>query len=455
MNPRVPPHSIEAEEAVIGSILIDPEVLLDIMEILQSKDFYFRKNKLIFSSMEELFDRGDPVDIVTVTDKMRVNGTLEEIGGEIELAKLTDVVPTSANIEYYAKTVKEKALLRALISAGSKLVEEAYDSSDTDTILDNAEKMIFEVTEGKATKTYQTLGKVTHSLFEDLEVLKDKATTLEAGGLVTGTPTGFKELDKSTTGFHPSELIILAARPGMGKTAFALNVALNMSAKHNTPTAFFCLEMTKQQLAQRLLCSQAGIDLQKVRTGNINDEEWKLLTKAGDVLYRSKLIVDDDPYMDPRSLRAKARRIKLEYGIKVMFLDYLQLMHVKGRSDSRQQEISEISRSMKLLARELDITVVALSQLSRAVEQRDNKRPRLSDLRESGAIEQDADMVMFIYRDDYYKQKERDQESPPIQENQETEIIIGKQRNGPIGTVSIMFKPRTTTFFNMVSSNRD
>lgn len=455
MNPRVPPHSIEAEEAVLGSILIDPEVLLDIMEILQSKDFYFRKNLLIFTSMEELFDRGDPVDIVTLTDKMRVNGTLEEIGGELELAKLTDVVPTSANIEYYAKTVKEKAMLRALISAGSKLVEEAYDSSDTDTILDNAEKMIFEVTEGKATKTYQTLGTVMHSVFENIDKLKDKAGTLEAGGLVTGHATGYKELDKMTTGFHPSELIILAARPAMGKTAFALNVALNMSTRHNVPTAFFCLEMTKQQLAQRLLCSQAGVNLQNVRTGYLNDEEWGRLTNAADILYRSRLIVDDDPYMDPRSLRAKARRIKMEYGIQVLFLDYLQLMHVKGRSDSRQQEISEISRSMKLLARELDITVVALSQLSRAVESRDNKRPRLSDLRESGAIEQDADMVMFLYRDAYYKQKDKEQDDLPVQENQETEVIIGKQRNGPIGTVSLMFKPRTATFFNMVSSGHD
>ncbi|MBO8165726.1 MAG: replicative DNA helicase [Kosmotoga sp.] len=447
MKAKVPPHSVEAEEAVIGSVLIDPDVLTDIMEILDSNDFYLRKHKLIFSAIEKLFDEGYPVDIVSITDRMRSLGTLDEIGSEVEIARLADTVPTSANAEYYARTVKEKSLLRSLIAAGSKIVEDAYGTDDTDQVLDKAERLIFKITESQTTRTYEDLGSVMHKVFENLENLKDRAGTIDTGGFVTGIPTGFRQLDKITTGFHTSDLIIVAARPSMGKTAFALNIARNMAIRSDTPIAFFCLEMTKEQLAQRLLCSQARVDLSKIRTGFLNDKDWERLTSAADVLYRSKIIVDDEASLDPRSLRAKARRIKAEHGIKVIFVDYLQLMHLKGRADNRQQEISEISRSLKLLARELDVTVIALSQLSRAVEQRENKRPRLSDLRESGAIEQDADMVMFLYREDYYKDKSEISDTP-----HEAEVIIGKQRNGPIGTIKLSFNPKIATFFDAVPS---
>lgn len=447
MNPKIPPHSNEAEEAVIGSILIDPDVIPDVMEILRSNDFYSIKHRTVFAAIEDLFDHGDPVDVVSIIEKLRSQGSLEDIGGEVEIMKLADIVPTAANVVYYAKIVKEKALMRALINAGSKIVEEAYQAEDVDQLLDDAEKRIFRITESHTSRTYENLGKVMHSVFEDLEKLKNTAGTIEAGGLITGIPTGFRQLDKITTGFHQSDLIIIAARPSMGKTAFALNITKNMALKHDIPVAFFCLEMTKEQLAQRLLCSEASVDLHKVRTGFLSKQEWELLTNAAARLYKSKIVVDDEPSLDPRTLRAKARRIKSEYGVQVIFIDYLQLMHLKGRSENRQQEISEISRSLKLLARELNVAVVALSQLSRAVEQRENKRPRLSDLRESGAIEQDADMVMFLYRDDYYKSKSEVQDQP-----HESEVIIGKQRNGPIGTVKLIFNPKVATFFDEVPS---
>ncbi len=443
MEPRTPPHSVEAEEAVIGSVLIDTESLPEVIEIVNSNDFYLHKHKLIFTAIEYLFDNGFPVDIVSITERLRSTDALKSVGGEVGVVQLADVVPTSANVLYYARLVKEKSLLRALINAGGKIAKEAYESEDTELTLDNAEKLIFRITESQTSRSYQELGHVMNSVFEDLEKLKDRPETIESGGLVTGIATGFRELDKITTGFHKSDLVIVAARPSMGKTAFALNVARNMALKNDIPIAFFCLEMTKEQLAQRLLCSEARVDLHKVRTGYLNTEEWDLLTRAADSLYRSKIIVDDEPSLDPRTLRAKARRIKSEFNIDALFVDYLQLMHLKGSAENRQQEISEISRSLKLLARELNVVVVALSQLSRAVEQRENKRPRLSDLRESGAIEQDADMVSFLYREEYYKDK-----SEALDKPHETEMIIGKQRNGPIGMVKLTFNPRIATFFD-------
>ncbi|MFO7881448.1 MAG: replicative DNA helicase [Kosmotogaceae bacterium] len=443
MEPRTPPHSVEAEEAVIGSVLIDTEALPEVIEIVNSNDFYLHKHKLIFASIEYLFDNGFPVDIVSITERLRSTDALKNVGGEVGVVQLADIVPTSANVLYYARLVKEKALLRALINAGGKIAKEAYESEDTELTLDNAEKVIFRITESQSSRSYRELGHVMNSVFEDLEKLKDRPETIESGGLVTGIPTGFRQLDKITTGFHKSDLIIVAARPSMGKTAFALNVAKNMALKNDVPVAYFCLEMTKEQLAQRLLCSEARVDLHNVRTGYLNTDEWDLLTRAADALYRSKIIVDDEPSLDPRSLRAKARRIKSEFNIDALFVDYLQLMHLRGSAENRQQEISEISRSLKLLARELNVVVVALSQLSRAVEQRENKRPRLSDLRESGAIEQDADMVSFLYREEYYKDK-----SEALDKPHETEMIIGKQRNGPIGVVKLTFNPRIATFFD-------
>ncbi len=439
LKSRIPPSSIESEEAVIGSILIDPDVVPDIMELLTSKDFYMRKNQLIFASMEKLFDEGNPVDIVSITERLRTSGVIEEIGGEVEIAKMADSVPTSANFSYYAKTVKEKSLLRALISAASSIVENAYENEETEDILDNAEKSIFQITESQVSKTYQPIGKIMHEVFQNLEKLKENALS----GRITGIATGFRKLDELTSGFRPSDLVIVAARPSMGKTAFALSIACNMALKFRLPVGVFCLEMSKEQLAQRLLCNVTNFELSKLRAGDIDTQEWKRLTHGASVLQTAPIIIDDEPSLDPRTLRAKARRIKMEHNIQILFVDYLQLMHTKGKSDNRQQEISEISRSMKLLARELNITVVALSQLSRAVEQREDKTPRLSDLRESGAIEQDADTVMFLYRDDYYKDKSEVSDSPQV-----TRVIIGKQRNGPIGTIEMIFHPKTTTFYD-------
>lgn len=436
---KIPPSSLESEEAVIGSILIDPDVVPDIMELLTGKDFYLRKNQLVFSAMEKLFDEGNPVDIVSVTERLRTSGSLEEIGGEVELAKLSDIVPTSANFFYYAKIVKEKSLLRALISAASSIVENAYENEETDEILDSAEKAIFQITESQVSKTYQHIGKIMHEVFQSLEKMKDNALS----GRITGIATGYRKLDEITSGFRPSDLIIVAARPSMGKTAFALSVACNMALNFRVPVGIFCLEMSKEQLAQRLLCNVTHFELSKLRAGDINVQEWKRLTTGASTLQTAPIIIDDEPSLDPRTLRAKARRIKMEHNIQVLFVDYLQLMHTKGKSDNRQQEISEISRSIKLLARELNITVVALSQLSRAVEQRENKLPRLSDLRESGAIEQDADTVMFLYREDYYKEKSEISDEPQV-----TQVIIGKQRNGPVGTLELMFHPKTATFYD-------
>ena len=438
MKTKIPPSSVESEEAVLGSILIDPDVVPDIMELLTSQDFYLRKHQLIFATMERLFDEGNPVDIVSVTERLRTSGSLEEIGGEVELAKLADLVPTSANFSYYAKTVKEKSLLRSLITAASSIVESAYENGDTDEILDNAEKAIFQITESQVSKTYQPIGKIMHEVFQNLEKLKENALS----GRITGVATGYRKLDETTTGFRPSDLVIVAARPSMGKTAFALSIACKMALEFRIPVSIFCLEMSKEQLAQRLLCNVSNFELSKLRAGDINNEEWKRLTTGASVLQTAPIIIDDEPSLDPRTLRAKARRIKMEHNIQVLFVDYLQLMHTKGKTDNRQQEISEISRSMKLLARELKITVVALSQLSRAVEQREDKTPRLSDLRESGAIEQDADTVMFLYREEYYKDKSEVSDMPQV-----TKIIIGKQRNGPVGTLEMVFNPKTVTFY--------
>ena len=442
---KTPPHSKEAEDAVIGSILLDPSVVTDVMEILSSDDFYFPKNKIVFEAIEKLFDEGEPIDVISLTEKLKEEGKLEEVGGELEVARYADVVPTSAHVEYYAKVVRDKSILRKLIEAASRIVEMAEsEGGDVDEILDEAERKIFEIAESKATKTYSHIKEIMHSVFEELEAIQERAEDLDmSAALVTGIPTGFSELDKFTTGFHKSDLVIVAARPSVGKTAFALSLMRNMAVKYSVPVGIFSLEMSAEQLAQRLLAMEARVDLHKLRTGMFTSEEWDRLTVATEKIYKAPIIVDDEPSLDPRTLRAKARRMKKEFGVEVIFVDYLQLMHIRKFKESRQQEISEISRSLKLLARELDVVIVALSQLSRAVEQREDKRPRLSDLRESGAIEQDADTVIFIYREEYYKKTER------VHEPHEAEIIIGKQRNGPIGTVRLIFDPSSVTFYDM------
>ena len=397
-------------------------------------------------AMEALYDEGKPIDVVAVCDKLKSMGKLEEVGGEIEVAKLADAVPSSAHAVYYAEIVKEKAILRRLIEVSRKISENAYMEGNVDELLDEAEKMIFEISEMKTTKSYDHMRNIMHQVFENLESFRERVNVIEPGVLVTGLPTGFKSLDKQTTGFHKSDFVIIAARPSMGKTSFALSIARNMAVNYEIPVGIFSLEMSKEQLAQRLLSMESGVDLYNIRTGFLTSEEWERLTVAASRLYKAPIIVDDETLLDPRTLRAKARRMKREYGVEVILVDYLQLMHLRGQKESRQQEISEISRSLKLLARELDIVVIALSQLSRAVEQREDKRPRLSDLRESGAIEQDADTVIFIYREEYYKSKKEKGESR-IHEPHEAEIIIGKQRNGPVGTITLIFNPKTVTFY--------
>ncbi|HBT50859.1 replicative DNA helicase [Petrotoga mexicana DSM 14811] len=442
-----PPNSKEAEESVIGSIFLDPSILPDVIEEVRWEDFYYENNKIIFKVMEELFDKGEPVDTVSVIEKLRESNLLQKIGGEDTIIYLAQVVPTTANVMYYTQIVKEKALLRALINASSEIVDAVRNIGDAQEVLEYAEKRIFSIAEARATRTYDLLSNVMHDVFEQIEELKNRAQKGE-GDLVTGVSTGFKALDRMTSGFHRSELIIIAARPSMGKTSFAANIATNMALQANVAVAIFSLEMSKEQLANRILCSEAKVDLHKVRTGQISDEEWeKLVQKAGE-LSKSRLIFDDEPDLTPRMLRAKARRMKREYGIEVIFIDYLQLMTSRSKGyESRQQEITDISRSLKLLARELNITVVALSQLSRAVEQREDKRPRLSDLRESGAIEQDADVVMFLYRDSYYKRKKDEPGKDSLNDEHEAELIVGKQRNGPVGTIKLTFNPKLATFY--------
>lgn len=456
-----PPHNTEAEEALIGSIFLDPQILPDILEEIRSNDFYNQQYQIIFKIIEDLFDKGLPVDVITVMENLRNANLLEKAGGEDKLIYLAEVVPTPANALYYAKIIKDKSLLRSLVSASTEIVEATRTIGEAEEILDFAEKKIFEIAESRATRTYDSVPNIVHNVFEKLDELKKRAS-IEPNALVTGLPTGFISLDRLTSGFHRSDLIIIAARPSMGKTAFALNVASNLAIKYKTPIAMFNLEMSKEQLVQRILCAEAQVDLQKVRTGMLSNDDWNKLVNAAHKLSQSKIVVDDEPGLDPRTLRAKARRMKREYGIEAIFIDYLQLMSSKSRgSESRQQEISEISRSLKLLARELNVVIVALSQLSRAVEQREDKRPRLSDLRESGAIEQDADMVMFLYRDAYYKRKKESENKDKNNENlilnhpHESELIIGKQRNGPVGTIKLMFDPKVTLFYERDSIHKE
>ena len=456
-NARIPPQNLEAEEAVIGSILIKPEVAGDVMEMIHSGDFYLDDHRKIFEVMEELYDNSEPIDVLTVCDRLREKGILEKLGGELRVMKIADSVPTAAHALYYAKIVKEKSLLRKLIDVGTKMVESAYSEDDVDTILDDAERMVFEISEEKVTKGYEAVDSIMHSTFEELERLKKLGDSPEGSLLVTGIPTGYRVLDKMTMGFHPSDLVVIAARPSMGKTALALSIAKNMALRFNKSIGIFSLEMSKEQLALRFLSSEAFVELTKLRSGFLSENEWDRLTNAASKFCKSKIVIDDEPSLDPRTLRTKARRMKKEHDVDVIIVDYLQLMHTRRRMENRQQEISEISRALKLLARELNIVVVAVSQLSRAVEQREDKRPRLSDLRESGAIEQDADLVMFIYRERYYggkkkrkkmeKEEEETSDSGIVKEPHPAEIIIGKQRNGPIGSVELIFHPGFVSFY--------
>lgn len=433
---RLPPHNHEAEQAVLGAILIEPSVLISVNERLKAEDFYRQAHQRLFQVMNDLAERGEPVDLVTLTAELNDRKLLDEVGGVPYLNDLASTVPTAANVEYYAKIVEEKALLRRLIRTATQIAMQGYSGSDeVNQILNEAEKRILEISQRRIRGGgFVAIKDVLMESYEQIEALH-----LNKSG-ISGIPTGFVDLDKMTSGLKGSELIILAARPSMGKTAFALNVAQNVAVRAGKTVALFSLEMSAAQLAMRMIASEGNIDAQVFRTGNLNEEDWEKLTMAMSTLSEAPIFIDDTPGVTVYDIRAKLRRLQAEHGLGLVVIDYLQLISGRG-GESRQQEISEISRSLKLMAREFNVPVIALSQLSRAVEQRQDKRPMLSDLRESGSIEQDADMVAFLYRDDYYNE---DSEKKNI-----AELIIGKQRNGPVGKIELLFLKNYNKFLSL------
>lgn len=444
MIERIPPQNIEAEQAVLGAMLIKKEAVIEAMEILRPEDFYRDAHRVVFEAIMAVFQNDSAVDMITVTEQLKKSDLLDKAGGVAGVTALANAVPTAANVVYHAKIVREKAELRELINAGSEITGWAFeDSDDVDAVMDKAEKRILEVTARENSADFTSMKDIVISVFKQIE---ERSTN--KGGL-TGVASGFTDLDRLTSGFQPSDLILVAARPSMGKTAFTLNIASYVAVHLNKPVAFFSLEMSKEQLAQRMLCSEGGIDSQRLRNGDMKDEDWEHVIAAADRLTYAPVFIDDTPGITVMELRSKARRIKAEHGLSMVIIDYLQLMSGKGskNGDNRQQEISEISRSLKALARELKVPVIALSQLSRSVESRQVKRPMLSDLRESGSLEQDADIVMFLYREDYYD-KETEQQNV-------TEVIVAKHRNGPIDTVRLYFDKEFTRFANFAGNIPD
>ncbi|PPA68499.1 replicative DNA helicase [Jeotgalibacillus proteolyticus] len=434
---RIPPQNIEAEQAVIGAIFLEPQALISAAEILMPDDFYRSSHQRIFEVMMSLSDKGKAIDLITVTEELAAAKELEDIGGVSYLSDLAASVPTAANLEYYARIVEEKSLLRRLIRTATTIAQDGYAREDeVENLLGEAERNIMEVANRKNTSAFHSMKDVLVRTYDNIEILNSQK------GEITGIATGFNELDRMTAGFQRNDLIIVAARPSVGKTAFALNIAQNVATKTGENVAIFSLEMGAEQLVMRMLCAEGNINAQNLRTGALTDEDWRKLTMAMGSLSNAGIYIDDTPGVRVQDIRAKCRRLKQEHGLGMILIDYMQLIHGTGKpGENRQQEVSEISRSLKGLARELEVPVIALSQLSRGVEQRQDKRPMMSDLRESGSIEQDADIVAFLYRDDYY-----DKES----ENQNTiEIIIAKQRNGPVGTVSLAFIKEYNKFVNL------
>ena len=433
---RILPHSPEAEQSVIGSMIMSRDAIVEASEIITGADFYQQQYGIVFEAMIELHAEGKAVDLITLQERLKEKDLPPEISSMEFVRDLLSAVPTSANVKYYAEIVAEKSMLRKLIKTTEEITNACYLGKEkTQDILEVTEKKIFDLVQNRGSEEFVPIRQVVLNAIEKIE----KASRSQ--GSVTGIPTGFIDLDYKMSGFQPSDLILVAARPSMGKTAFVLNIAQYMAFHNDVTAAIFSLEMSKEQLVNRLLALESKVDSQNIRTGNLEDEEWAKLIEGANIIGKSNLIIDDKPGISISELRSKCRKYKMEHNLGVIFIDYLQLMTGSGRSESRQQEISEISRSLKALARELNVPVVALSQLSRAVEQRPDHRPMLSDLRESGAIEQDADVVMFIYRDDYYN---KDSENKNI-----AEIIIAKQRNGPIGTVNLVWLPNYTKFVNM------
>lgn len=433
---RILPHSIEAEQSVIGSMIMDKEAIVVAGEIISEDDFYGKQYAILFATMVELYNEGKPVDLVTLQDRLKEKDAPSEVSSVEFIRDLVAAVPTSANIKHYATIVSEKSLLRKLIKVNEDIANTCYTGKEsTEFILEDTEKRVFELLQKRGSDEFTPISQIVMNSLDKIQLASKNK------GSVTGIPTGFSDLDYKMAGMQPSDLILIAARPSMGKTAFVLNIAQYVAFKKNYTAAVFSLEMSKEQLVNRLLSMESKVSSQLIRTGNMSDSDWDKIVEGAGIVGRSNLIIDDTPGISISEMRSKCRKYKLEHGLDIIIIDYLQLMSGSGRSDSRQQEISEISRSLKSLARELSVPVVALSQLSRAVEQRPDHRPMLSDLRESGAIEQDADVVMFIYRDDYYN-KDTDRKNI-------AEIIIAKQRNGPIGTVELVWLADYTKFANL------
>ena len=434
---RIPPHDIEADQAIIGRMLTDKDAVIAAIEILREQDFYREDNRIIYSAILNLYNRSEPIDIITLKAELKSMGKLEAVGGLEYIVQLPDRVPTTSNVEQYIKIVEEKSMLRALIKTADELITLGYDpTQEVEQVIDTAEKKIFEVMQKKNQKGYSSMKDILIDTFTQLEQLYNQKE------MITGVPTGFADLDYRTSGLHNSDLILVAARPAMGKSAFALNIATHAAVRGKVPVAIFSLEMSKEQMANRILCSEAMVDSAKVRTGKIDDEEWGKLAAASGELSEAGIYIDDTPGISVMEIRAKCRKMKLEKNIGLVVIDYLQLVQGSNRKGgSREQEIAEISRSLKILAKEINVPVIALSQLSRAPEQRVDHRPMLSDLRESGSIEQDADIVMFLYRDDYYNE---DTDKKNI-----AEVIIAKHRSGATGTVELLWLGNYTKFANI------
>jgi replicative DNA helicase len=431
---KVPPQNIEAEISVLGSMLIEESAISLAVEILDEASFYKNAHRMIFSSIVELFSSYKPVDVITLTDNLKKKEMLEKVGGAAYITQLTTAVPTAANVKHYAKIVKEKALLRGLISAATDIASESYDDTiDADLLLDKAEQRIFEISTNKVDSGFVPIREVVRDTIENIDSLYQKK------GFVTGIPTGFEQLDKITAGMQNSDLIIVAGRPAMGKSALAGCITEHVGLIERVPVAVFSLEMSKEHLVQRMLCSHARVNGQNVRTGFLSQSDWPKLTAAAGKLSESPVIIDDTPGISVLELRAKARRLKSQHNIGLIIVDYLQLMQGRDRAESRQQEISEISRALKGLAKELNVPLIAISQLSRAPERREDNRPKLSDLRESGAIEQDADLVLLLFREEFYNPSDESVKGL-------AEIIIAKQRNGPVGNVPLAFLKEYTRF---------
>ncbi len=439
MIDRVPPQNVEAEQSVLGAMMIEREAISKVSEILHPEDFYREAHRLIYNAMMELFNKNEAVDLVTVVEVLRRDEKLEATGGIAYVSALANSVPTAANVTYHARIVEEKALLRQLINTATHVAGMGYEANEEVTvIMDKAEKMILEVASRKAGQEFASIKNIIFDVFDKVSEL------YSSRGGITGLPTGFKDLDKLTSGLQPSDLILIAARPSMGKTAFVLNIAQNIAIKEKKAVAFFSLEMSKEQLVQRMLCAEAPIDAQRLRIGELENNDWDKLVRAADRLAAAPIFIDDTAGISVMEMRSKARRLKIEHDLQLIIIDYLQLMQGSSgssKNENRQQEISEISRSLKALARELKVPVIALSQLSRGVESRQVKKPMLSDLRESGSLEQDADIVAFIYREDYYE--------PETERKNITDIIVAKHRNGPVDSVQLFFHKQFTKFSDL------